>query len=85
MRQADIPGAKCPHCNGDADVATTIEDALQPQDGSVAVCFHCGGICIYVDNATRLRAASPFEAMAIECDPRLAIYRAILERVKKPR
>lgn len=85
MRTTEHPGARCPLCLGDADLATgTLPNKkTRPTDGDVCICFQCEGVSIWTDGATRLRAPGPIESMALHASPRLQRYRAVLRAVKR--
>lgn len=86
-RETPLPDGRCPQCNEVNDTSTMLPGSSKavPRDDDVSLCFYCGGIAIYIDNASRLRAATPMEAMSIESDPRIPVFRAALTLVKRRR
>lgn len=83
FRETNVPDARCPHCNEAVNVATSLGAAARPADGNSSMCFYCGGLVIFTDGATKVRAPSPLESMALEMNPQIAHYRLLLAEVKR--
>lgn len=55
MSQGRMDKIECPQCKKDNDGYTSLDNIDdKPSDNDISVCYHCGAICKYTNNLTKL-------------------------------
>jgi hypothetical protein len=81
------PSRPRPSCgkenNGSTFTPVLSGEVIAESDGDYSVCFYCGAICIFADNATRLRLLTAEDLRRLETDPEFADLNAKLLTIQK--
>jgi len=86
MAQGRIDKITCPSCKVENDGFTSLDDDdSKPSDNDISICFHCGAICKYTNNLTKLELIDVAELEDVRKTDPIAFRQLVMatDKIKK--
>lgn len=78
--------AACPHCAAPNNAFSASDGShVVPTEGSLSLCFHCGGLGVYLPGSLTLRVVTEDEELEHGQDPQVLQARKIISYTTDPR